>query len=62
MGNGWSRCVLSTIKNYLYIVDYYSKFPLIKKMKDLSANSVILASKIIFRVWITTENNVRFRW
>ena len=36
------------IKNYLCIVDYHSKFPVIKKMEDLSADSLILTCKIIF--------------
>ena len=30
-------------ENYLCIVDYHSKFPVIKKMGDLSADSLILA-------------------
>ena len=36
-------------KNYLCIVDYHSKFPVIKKTEDLSADSLILACKIIFQ-------------
>ena len=35
-------------KQYLCIVDYHSKFPIIKKIKDLSADSLILTCKIIF--------------
>ena len=35
-------------KNYLCILDYHGKFPLIKNTKDLSADSLILACKIIF--------------
>ena len=35
-------------KNYLCIVDYHSKFPIIKKMEDLLADSLILACIIIF--------------
>ena len=35
-------------KNYLCIVDYYTKFPVIKKMEDLSTDSLILTCKIIF--------------
>ena len=34
-------------RNYLCIVDYHSKFPVIKKMEDLSADSLILTCKII---------------
>ena len=35
-------------KNYLCIVDYHSKFPIIMKTKDLSADSLILVCKAIF--------------
>ena len=35
-------------KQYLCIVDYHSKFPIIKKTKDLSADSLIFMCKIIF--------------
>ena len=35
-------------RNYLYIVDYHSKFPIIKKTEDLAADSLILACKISF--------------
>ena len=34
-------------KNYLCIVDYVSKFPVIKKTEDLLSDSLILACKII---------------
>ena len=48
---------------YLCIVDYHSIFSVIKKMEDLTADSLILACKIIFfRIWSTKENNVRCRW
>ena len=36
-------------KKYLCTVDYHSKFPVINKMEDLSADSLILTCKIIFR-------------
>ena len=37
-------------KNYLCIVDYHSKIPVIKKTEDLSTNSLILKCKsIIFQ-------------
>ena len=50
-------------ENYLSIVYYHSNFPVIKKMEDLSADSIILTCKIIFfRIWFTKVNNVRFRW
>ena len=35
-------------KHYLCIVDYHSEFPIIKKAKDLSADSLILTCKFIF--------------
>ena len=35
-------------KQYLCIVDYHSKFPIIKKTKDLSADSLIVTCKISF--------------
>ena len=39
--------------NYLCIVDYHRKFSLIKKMEDLSADSLILTCKVIFsEYWI----------
>ena len=35
-------------KNYLCIIDYHSKFPVIKRMQGLSAESLIAIIKIIF--------------
>ena len=35
-------------KRYLCLVDYHSKFPIVKKTEDLSADSLILTCKIIF--------------
>ena len=35
-------------KLYLCILDYHSKFPIIKKTEDLSADSLILLCKVIF--------------
>ena len=35
-------------KNYLCIIDYYSKFPVIKGMDGLSAESLITRVKVIF--------------
>ena len=40
-------------KNYLCIVDYHSMFPVIKKIEDLSAYSLILLHKIFFRIGFT---------
>ena len=34
--------------HYLCVVDYYSKFLIIKKTEDLSAESLILMCKVIF--------------
>ena len=50
-------------KTYICIVDYHSKFPVIKKAGSLSANNLILAYKVIFfREWTMQENTVRSRW
>ena len=35
-------------KNYLCIIDYHSKFPVIKRMEGLSAESLITTMKVIF--------------
>ena len=35
-------------KNYICIVDYHSKFPVIKRIEGLSADNLIDALKIIF--------------
>ena len=35
-------------KNYLCIIDYHSKFPVIKRMEGLSTVSLITTTKIIF--------------
>ena len=35
-------------KNYLCIVDYHSMLPVVKKMEELSADSLILAFKDVF--------------
>ena len=35
-------------KNYLCIVDYHSKFPVIKRMEGLSSASLIATTKVIF--------------
>ena len=35
-------------KNYLCIVDYHSKFPVVKRLEGLSAESLIATIKIIF--------------
>ena len=48
-------------KNYLCIVDYHSKFPVIKKMEGLSADSLILVCKVIFFSEYGQENNIRCR-
>ena len=34
--------------NYLYTIDYHSKLPIVKKAEDMSADSLILACKVIF--------------
>ena len=46
-------------KNYLCIVDYHSKFPIVIKAED----SLILVFKVIFSEFgFAKENNVRHRW
>ena len=35
-------------KNYLCIIDYHSKFPVIKRMNGLSTESLIVTTKVIF--------------
>ena len=35
-------------KNYLCIVDYHSKFPVIKRMEGLSTENLIATTKVIF--------------
>ena len=42
-------------RNYLCIVDYHSKFPVIK-IEHISVNSLILTYKIFFfRIWLSKE-------
>ena len=48
MGSDRGRHVYLNNKNYLCIVDYDSKFPIVKKVEDMSAASLILACKVIF--------------
>ena len=36
-------------KNNLCIVDYHSKFPIVKKAEDMAADSLILVFKVIFQ-------------
>ena len=48
------------IKNYLCVVDYHSKFLVIKRMEGLSAVSLIATVKIIFSLMHhTMQINVR---
>ena len=48
-------------KYYLCIVDYHSKLPIIKKTKDLSADSLILMCKVTFAEYGLPKNNVGIR-
>ena len=43
-------------KNYLCIVDYHSKFPVIRKMQDLSADGIMLTSRITFAEYRLPKN------
>ena len=50
-------------KHYLCIVDYHSKFLIIKKAEDLSADSLYEHVKFSLAEYRDTrENNVRCRW
>ena len=42
-------------KKYICIVDYHSKFPIIKKTEDLSVDSLTLTCKIIFAEYGVTK-------
>ena len=35
-------------KNYLCIIDYHSKFPVIKRLEGLAVESLITTTKVIF--------------
>ena len=35
-------------KNYLCIVNYHSKFPVVKRMEGLSTENLIATAKVIF--------------
>ena len=48
MGSAWCRHIfLFNNKNYLCIIDYHSKFPVVKRMKGLSAENLITTAKVI---------------
>ena len=42
------RCISLNNKNYLCIVDFHSKFPVIKRMEGISTESLIATTKVIF--------------
>ena len=44
----WGRCFPLQHKNYLCIVDYHSKFPIIKRLEGLSAENLTNTVKMIF--------------
>ena len=46
-------------KSYICIVDYHSKFPVVKRMDGLSADSLIAAVSDICRISHTLQKNVR---
>ena len=39
---------LHAFKNYLCILDYHSKFPIVKRAEDKSAESLTIACKVFF--------------
>ena len=49
-------------KNYLCIVDYHSKFPIIKMVDGMSPESLILASKAILSEYGSPKDNVWCKW
>ena len=42
-------------KNYLCVIDYHSKFPIVKKIKGLSADSLISTFKVVFSEYSITK-------
>ena len=48
MGSHWHRHIHFNNKNYLCIIDYNSKFSVVKKLEGLSVESLITMTKIIF--------------
>ena len=60
MGGGWSDIFSINNNTSLCIVNYYSKFPIMKKVDGLSSKDLIVAAKNVFsRVWTTKGNNFR---
>ena len=48
-------------KTLLYIVDYYSWFPVMKKAGRLSADDLIRATKFVFTEFGLPKNSIRCR-
>ena len=48
MGSTGCRCFSFNNKNYLCIVDYHSKFPVIKRLEGLSTENLTATAKVIF--------------
>ena len=43
-------------KDFLCIVDYYSKFPVVRKVEILSAKDLIRATKVVFTKFDLPKN------
>ena len=50
----------SNRSRHVCIVDYHSKILIVQKTQDMSADSLILACRVIFfRIWIAKENKFK---
>ena len=62
MGNSWCRYIFNN-EPLLCIVDYYSKFPVMKRADGLSADDLIKASEIMFvKFGIPKRKSIRCKY
>ena len=61
MRGGWHRFCMIKYENLLCIVDYYSKFLVIKKVDSLSDKDLIQAAKVVFDEFDLPKNDFRYR-
>ena len=61
MGNSWHRYMFDKNETLLCIVDYYRKFPIMKRADGLSADDLIRASKVMFKNLCFPKNSIRCR-
>ena len=45
-------------KNYLCIVDYHKKFPIVRRVDDMSTESLVIACKVIFSEYGLTKKTM----